>query len=75
MSRFRIAKPYMDESIASNVLEVLHSGKLVQGALVARFEAELADSIPPSSVENVMTSNPLSRTKIPLLHVCGRKGD
>jgi dTDP-4-amino-4,6-dideoxygalactose transaminase len=41
--RFRIAKPYMDESIAKNVLEVLHSGKLVQGAFVARFEAKLAE--------------------------------
>jgi dTDP-4-amino-4,6-dideoxygalactose transaminase len=42
-SKFRIARPYMDESITKGVLEVLQSGRLVQGAFVARFEAKLAE--------------------------------
>lgn len=42
-SKFRIARPYMDEGIAKSVLEVLQSGRLVQGPFVVRFEAKLAE--------------------------------
>ena len=39
--RIRIAQPYHDAQIESLVLSVLRSGRLVQGALVRRFEEEV----------------------------------
>lgn len=39
--KIRIAQPYIDSKIESNVLSVLRSGKLVQGVLVRKFEEEI----------------------------------
>src|SRR5208337_3314123 len=50
MSKFRIARPYMDESVTKGVLEVLQSGRLVQGPFVARFEAKLAEYLGSGNV-------------------------
>jgi dTDP-4-amino-4,6-dideoxygalactose transaminase len=39
--KIRIAKPYNDAEAEARVLSVLRSGRLVQGALVKRFEEEI----------------------------------